>query len=59
MKIGSCLELDSRKVMEQYKAKMLATMTKGKLPYMIIRNMTSKCDLEIMTFSDFELRYEV
>jgi len=32
MKIGSCLELDSRKVMEQYKAKMLATMTKGKLP---------------------------
>ena len=29
LKIGSCLELDSRKVMEQYKAKMLATMTKG------------------------------
>ena len=29
MKIGSCLELDSRKVIEQYKAKMLATMTKG------------------------------
>ena len=32
MKMGSCLEFDSRRVIEQYKSKMQATMTKGQLP---------------------------
>ena len=42
MKMGSCLELDSRKVIEQYKEKMRATMTKGMNPLNIQNFLQSK-----------------
>ena len=50
MKIGSCLELDSRRVIEQYKAKMLSTMTKG---------LKSNFDVDRLILTNFEIRYEV